>query len=99
MIYISGPMSGYLDYNWPAFEKAYKALEPHAQLPYKKTPEETLEWAQYMKKDIKILLQCDAIVMLEGWEKSDGACLERQIASALGYTIYESLAEAVSACK
>lgn len=44
-------------------------------------------WVKCMKKDINALLTCDAIVMLDGWQKSRGAKLEHHIARNLGLTI------------
>lgn len=36
-----------------------------------------------MRGDIELLLSCDGIYMLKGWEKSKGAKLEHEIATAL----------------
>jgi Domain of unknown function (DUF4406) len=44
-------------------------------------------WVKCTKKDINALLTCDAIVMLDGWQKSRGAKLEHHIARNLGLTI------------
>ena len=41
-------------------------------------------WADYMRADLKLLLDCDYIFMLEGWEDSKGARLERGLAERLG---------------
>jgi hypothetical protein len=41
----------------------------------------------YMRHDIAELLQCDGIVMLEGWEFSDGALLEQTIAAQIGLVV------------
>jgi hypothetical protein len=40
-----------------------------------------------MKADLAILLKCRTVLMLRGWEGSDGASLEYQIASACGLEI------------
>lgn len=48
-------------------------------------------WAEYMKRDIPVLLGCDAIYLLPCWVSSKGACLEKYIADELGMLIiYES---------
>ena len=44
-------------------------------------------YADYMKADLAILLKCRTVLMLRGWEGSDGASLEYQIASACGLEI------------
>jgi hypothetical protein len=41
-------------------------------------------WADYMRPNIKALVDCDAILMLPGWESSDVAKLEYHIADKLG---------------
>lgn len=42
-------------------------------------------WTFYMKECLKLLIDCDAIYMLEGWERSDGAHFELEVAMRLGY--------------
>ena len=37
-----------------------------------------------MKEDVKALLDCDAIYMIKGWDKSQGAKLEKRVADACG---------------
>jgi len=48
-------------------------------------------YENFMKADIKLLLDCQAIYMLEGWEKSTGARCEHLVAAMCGIQIiYES---------
>jgi hypothetical protein len=42
-------------------------------------------WEDCMRRDIKALVDMTDIVLLLGWEKSRGACLENHIAMALGF--------------
>ena len=44
-------------------------------------------WANYMKNDIKALMDCDAIYMLSNWTGSKGAEIERRLALDLGMKI------------
>ena len=45
-----------------------------------------------MRKDIKLLMDCDCILMLKGWSVSRGASIERELAMSLGLPIfYEDL--------
>jgi hypothetical protein len=47
-------------------------------------------WACYMKYDLRLLLECDAVYVLPGWEVSDGARLEINVANNCGLqVIYE----------
>jgi hypothetical protein len=41
-------------------------------------------YENYMKADIALLLGCDAIYMLDGWEKSAGARTEHLVAAMCG---------------
>ena len=41
-------------------------------------------WRQHMLADISMLLSCDYIYMLHGWELSKGAKLELDVASSCG---------------
>lgn len=87
--YISGPMTGMPDLNFPAFHRAaaslrasgYTVVNP-AELDEQDTVE--LTWEQYMRRDIKALTDCTHIALLPGWENSKGAKVERFIADALG---------------
>lgn len=44
-------------------------------------------WAEYMKRDIPHLLQCDGIFLMDNWGESRGAKLEYLIANELGMEI------------
>jgi hypothetical protein len=83
-VYISGPMTGIADFNYPAFEKAKSDLEDLGFIV--KSPHEApkcKDWIGYMRFDIKLLCDCDYIYMLSGWENSKGAKIEKQIAEWL----------------
>lgn len=92
-VYISGPMSGYPDLNFPAFfakedeliQAGYKVINPARLNPPK--PADVSEadyWQQCMKRDIIELMKADMIIRLKGWEKSRGAVIEIDLASLLG---------------
>lgn len=83
-VYLAGPMTGYEEYNYPAFEAAEKGLRA---LGYEVvSPREislahgSNDWAFCLKEDIRELVHCNAIVTLEGWVQSKGATLECYIA-------------------
>jgi nucleoside 2-deoxyribosyltransferase len=99
-IYISGPMTGYPEMNFPEFERVatelrglgYTALSPHeVELPQypkgfkPKTKEEATEmWLAFMREDIKLLMDADIVVTLDGWETSKGATIEVTLGRSLG---------------
>lgn len=85
-IYISGQITG-LD-----LEKAkqnFQQAEDYLQAigysdivnPMKIHPESnTYTWTQYMRADLKALMDCDAIFLLSNWTFSKGAMIEKRIA-------------------
>lgn len=47
-------------------------------------------WRWYMRRDIPLLIDCDAIALLPGWPESEGATLEHEIADSLGLYVYDA---------
>lgn len=90
-IYVSGPMTGLPEYNYPAFN--YLAAELRADGHEVCNPAEffggdaTRTRAEYIRESVVQLLECDMVVTLPGWELSEGACLEIQLAKELEYPI------------
>lgn len=91
LVYISGKMTGVKDLNRFKFEQAevllrcngYEVVNPHKILPY--FPD--LTWKDYMKADIKALMDCDMVAVLDDWMWSKGACVEIGLALDLDYPI------------
>lgn len=89
-VYISGPMTGLPELNFPAFNAAAAALREagfEVVNPAEINPDGRKTWAQCMRADIRELCTCDALALLQGWEGSQGAHLELQLAHRLGMTI------------
>lgn len=92
-IYISGPMTGMPDLNYPAFNAeaarlralGYTVVNPAEINPDGKTP-----WHQCLRSDLKALCDCDTLALLPGWEKSQGAHLELHVAHRLGLDILQA---------
>ena len=85
-VYISGPISGIDFGNRFAFSSARNALELcgyEVVDPSEVQLDDEATWTDYMRADLKLLLDCDFIYMLEGWEKSRGARIERELAKNL----------------
>lgn len=85
-VYVAGPMSGIVELNYPLFhstatrlrEMGFEVVSPAELNPI------TTPYREAMIRDILALIECDHIVMLDGWERSKGASLEHHIASVLG---------------
>lgn len=90
MTYISGPMTGIKDLNFPEFYKAQEFLTSRGEKvfnPAQNSQECGFERSDLLRLDIQALLLCNKIYMLFGWNKSSGAILEKSIAEALGYEV------------
>jgi hypothetical protein len=87
-VYISGPMTGYPEFNYPAFRAAEARLSSlgHEPLNPARHPEQA-SWADYLRLDLVDVLAADAVAVLPGWECSRGARLEVHVAHALGMTV------------
>lgn len=89
-IYVAGPMIGLPEYNLPAFAAAtleLQALGYDAVNPGRRGADPAKTWQDYMRTGIADLLTCDAVALLDGWERSQGATLEVHIAQHLAMSI------------
>ena len=93
-IYIAGPMTGVAEHNFPAFHAAADRLRQagfEAVNPAENFDGRTdLARETYLRADIKLLAQCDAVAMLGGWEDSRGAKLEYLVAWELGMEVLDA---------
>ncbi len=49
----------------------------------------THSWSCYLRGDIIVLMQCDEVALLPGWERSKGAQLEQFVARSVGIPVKE----------
>lgn len=88
-VYIAGPMTGLPDWNFPAFHAAaaaWRAAGWEVVNPAEEFDGKTdLPYRAYVERDIKRLLNVDAIAMLEGWDgpNARGSVWEREIARSM----------------
>lgn len=54
-------------------------------------------WSCHLRADIQAMLQCDAVGMLPGWERSHGARLENTVAAASGLPVFYFTGEYLTA--
>ena len=83
-------MTGLPGLNFAAFNEAASFLEAmgyEVENPAEKGVIDGWSWEEYLRYDLRMLLDCDAIVMLPGWTKSPGARLEHHVASKLGFKV------------
>jgi len=93
-IFISGPMTGYADFNKKAFYDAETLLTASGWSVFNPAwiaVDETWDRNSLLPIDIIALSQCSAIYMLTGWEQSAGARAEYEYAVSCGKrVIYQS---------
>lgn len=86
-VYVSGPMTGVPEHNFPAFREAaqklaaagYDVINPAENFGGRTD----LSRPEYMRLDIEHVLQADGIALLPGWRDSAGAKLEVAIADEI----------------
>lgn len=93
-IYVAGPMTGYADFNYPAFNAAADALRAFGHTVLNPVDAEKHNdtgapqaWDWYMRHALRMVLEADALALLPGWEASKGATLEATVAKALGLPV------------
>lgn len=100
-IYIAGPMRGFQNFNFAAFDQAAVDLESRGYIPVNpaqmdreagfdpltsQLDTDTLQ--QIRKRDIDAIENCDGLCLLPGWEKSIGSAAEKAYAEWKGIPVY-----------
>ena len=89
-IYLSGPMTGIAENNFPVFNTVAAQLRQRGLEvvnPAEIVPQGEKTWENCMRAVLKELLTCDTIGMLSGWERSAGAHLELHVAHRVGMNV------------
>ena len=90
-VYISGAIAHYdLEERRQAFDHAarYLSIKGYEPInPFENGISQEAHWKEHMRADIALLLTCDYIYMLRGWELSKGAKLELDVASSCGIEV------------
>jgi len=92
VIYVSGPYRGDVAANiaraWLVAQglwaRGFAVICPHCNSAF-------MDGANFIQGDLDIIERLrdgDALYMMRGWEQSDGACLERDLAQRKGLRIY-----------
>lgn len=89
-VYISGPMTGIQNFNFPAFNAAaskLRAMGYEVVNPVDINGDHSVPWTDCLRKDLKEMLNCDLLALLPGWQNSKGAHLEMHVAHRVGIGI------------
>lgn len=93
-IYLSGPMTGIDDHNFPAFREAACRLRNQGYVVLSPAELGMIDgglWSHYLKRDLKWLLRCEAVAVLPGWQNSKGANLEVYLARKLDMPVHDAV--------
>lgn len=88
-VYLSGPMAGLPEHNFPAFH-AHAALlraQGHEVVNPAELDHQGSSWEGCLRTDLREMCTCDAIALMPGWEASKGANLELHVAHRLGMQV------------
>ncbi|MGN0875359.1 MAG: DUF4406 domain-containing protein [Akkermansia sp.] len=85
-VYISGPITGYnLHERRHTFNQAANLLRSQGHQPvnpFDNGLDPSCDYSDHMRADLRLLLDCDAILQLPDWQMSAGAQLEHEVAHA-----------------
>ncbi|CAN5834320.1 hypothetical protein BH11GEM2_BH11GEM2_40440 [soil metagenome] len=97
-IYIAGPMRGYPEHNFPAFNQSaarFRSLGWFVENPVdigaalaNNNPE--VPGGEYLRADVRVICECSAIALLPAWERSTGARAEVALGISIGLTFYDA---------
>jgi hypothetical protein len=89
LVYVSGPMADIPNHNHDAFRMMEHALKLRGARVFSPIYHDTPDAPYHLllKAAVALMLRADEIVMLKGWQKSNGATLEHDIAVKLKYKI------------
>ena len=87
-VYIAGAISSNPNYE-KQFEEAERSLLEEGHAVINPVKNEGFDYKEYIDMGLCELMRCEAIYLLEGWEKSPGANLELTYALTVGLQVYE----------
>ncbi len=101
IIYVAGPMRGYPEHNIPLFRSTaahLRALGPRVVSPVEvgemwagsETDQSQHPPEAWVTEDLRVLLNCNAIALLPGWDASVGARCDVAVAMTLGFTFVDA---------
>ena len=90
-VYLSGPISGY-DYEerrmtFSRLAEVMRKVGLEPVNPMENGVPKDADSERHMRADLKMLLECDSIMMLNGWKRSLGARVEHEVALSCGLSV------------
>ncbi len=93
-LYLSGPMTGHEDWNYPAFNATAARLRAAGHEVFNPAENDNGSAGKprefYLRLDVEAVSKSDALAVLPGWERSEGANLEVHIARHLAMPVYDA---------
>lgn len=105
-IYVAGPMRGIADLNFPEFfrtaalweSRGWETVNPaqmdisagHTVDKEHVKSGKGIDFKEAMDRDLPAVASCDAIALMAGWERSQGANKELEHARVLGKEVYDA---------
>ncbi len=90
-IYIAGSMTGFGEFNFPAFNAAeveLRAKEYEVKNPARMFSHTHQAYEFYLRAALQLMLTCEEVYFLQGWEHSVGARLEHKVAFGVGMKLH-----------
>lgn len=94
VIYVSGPMTGIPQLNYPLFNKVSAELRQAGfvvENPAENPDPPEKSWAGFMRMSLVQISRATILVRLPGWEASRGAVVENYLAEVLSLSIHDYL--------
>jgi hypothetical protein len=91
ILFVSGPMTGLPDHNYPAFHAASQQLRKAGHTVVNPAAAGTVPgwaWQDYMRRGLTSLIRCDGVALLDGWTASRGAQMEMRVALAMNLPVH-----------
>ena len=94
-VYLAGPMTGYKDFNFPAFAEAaarWRDAGHEVVSPAEMDDGDTTQpWTYYLRRDLREIVDVDAVAVLPDWQESKGATLEVTVAQGLDIPVLDAM--------
>lgn len=91
VVYLAGPITGVKDYWRPFCEAKFELKRRYVQVLDPTTLPDGMTPAQYMRICLAMVDDADAVLLMPGWENSQGATVEAMYAKYIGKPVFKSI--------